>query len=148
MNDKEQDRKIICWYPNFLDCLSSTYGSRGLFRYVLCDNTNIPGEDKDPLLLNNYYGKSESLLEELVEHLPHERPIFKNDNFTVYMMIEQAVRGSSVESTIKYYSCGKVGHQAFKALIYNHAVETKYRSIMEQRMNLLQKSNGMGELIP
>ena len=60
-------------------------------RYVLLDNTKVPSEDKDPLLLNTYYGQSGSLLEEFIERLPHEGPIFKNDNATVYMMIEQSV---------------------------------------------------------
>ena len=91
VNDKEQDIKIIRWDPILLDCLSPTYGSRGPLRYVLCDNTEVPGEDEDPLLLNNYYGQSGSLLEELIESIPHEGTIFKNYNATVYMMIEQAV---------------------------------------------------------
>ena len=60
-------------------------------RCVLRGNTEVPGEEEDPLLLNTYCGHSGSLLEELIERLPHEEPIFKNDNTTVYMMIEQAV---------------------------------------------------------
>ena len=64
------------------------------------------------------------------------------------MMIEQAVRGYYVESTIKYYSCKKDGRSAFKAFISNHAIETKYRGIMKKRMNMMQNINVMGELIP
>ena len=45
VNDKEKDRKTIRWDPIFLDCLSSTYGSCGPLRYVLRDNTGVPGED-------------------------------------------------------------------------------------------------------
>ena len=96
MNDKNQDRKIIRWAPIFLDCLSSTYGYQSPLRYVLRDNTEVPVEDEDPLLLNTYYGQSGNILKELIERLPHEGPIFNNDNVTFYMMIEQAVRVSSV----------------------------------------------------
>ena len=104
VNDKDQDRKIIRWYPIFLDWISSTYGSRSSLHYVLCDNTEVPGEYYDPLLMNTYYGQSGSLLEEFIKRLPHEGPIFKNDNATVYMMIEKSFLGYSVESTIKSYS--------------------------------------------
>ena len=62
-NNKEQDRKIIRWAPIFLDRLSSTYGSRGPLRYVLRDNTDVPGEDENPLLMNTYYSQSGSLSE-------------------------------------------------------------------------------------
>ena len=136
--------KIIFWDPIILYCLLSAYGYHGPLCYVLCDNTDAPGEYKDPILLNTYYGQSEILLEEFIERLPHEGPIFKNDNATVYMMIDQAVQGSSIGSTIKSYSRKNYGRLAFKALISNHAGETKYRGIMKKRMNLLQniKWNG------
>ena len=113
-------------------------------RYVLRDSTEAPGEEEDLFLLNTYYGQSGNILKELIERLPHEGQIFKNDNATVYMMIKKAVRVSSVECTIKYYSRKKDGRSAFKALISNHAGETKYHGIMKKRMNLLQniKWNG------
>ena len=41
------------------------------------------------------------------------------------MMIDQAVRGYSVESTIKSYSRKNDGRSAFNALISNHSGETK-----------------------
>ena len=64
------------------------------------------------------------------------------------MMIEQAVRGSSVESTIKYYSCKKDGRSYFKALISNHAGETKYHGITKKSMNLLQNIKWNGKNYP
>ena len=121
VNDKEKDRKIIRWAPILLDYLSYTYESRGPLRYVLHDNTNVPGEDKYPLLLNNYYGQSGIILEDLIELLPYEGPIFNNDNATVYMMVDKVVQVSFVESTIKCYSYKKDVCSSFKALISNHA---------------------------
>ena len=64
------------------------------------------------------------------------------------MMIKKAVRVSSVECTIKYYSRKKDGRSAFKALISNHAGETKYRGIMKKRMNLLQNIKWNGRTYP
>ena len=84
----------------------------------------------------------------MIERLPIEGPIFKNDNAVVYMMIEQAVRGYSVESTIKYYSGKKDGRSSFKAMISNHAGETQFRGIMKNRMNLLQNITWNGRTYP
>ena len=148
VNDKEQDIKIIRKAPIFLDLLSCTYGSHGPLHYVPRDNTDIPEEDDDPSLLNTYYVQSGSLLEKLIERLPHEGPIFNNDNAMVYMMIEKAVRGPSVESTIKSYYHEKDGRSAFKALKINHAGETKYRGIIKKIMNLLQNIKCNGRTYP
>ena len=66
----------------------------------------------------------------------------------VYRMMGQAVRGDSVESTIKSYSHKKDGRSAVKELISNHAGKTKYHSIMKKRMNLLQNIKGNGRTYP
>ena len=63
-------------------------------------------------------------------------------------MMGQAVRGDSVESTIKSYSHKKDGRSAVKELISNHAGKTKYHSIMKKRMNLLQNIKGNGRTYP
>jgi hypothetical protein len=144
INDKDNERKVIKWVPIFLDCASRTYGSRGPLAYVLRDEVDVPSEIDDPLENNTYYGESGSLIEELIARLPHEGAIYKNDNATIYMMIEKCARGTSVESTIKGFARKKDGRGAFKALIANHAGETKYRSIMKKKMHQLQmiKWNG------
>ena len=87
-------------------------------------------------------------MEELFDSLPHKGPIFKNNNVMVYRMMGQAVRGDSVESTIKSYSHKKDGRSAVKELISNHAGKTKYHSIMKKRMNLLQNIKGNGRTYP
>jgi hypothetical protein len=144
VDDKDNDRKIIKWIPIFLDCTSRTYGSRGPLAYVLREEDTVPDEADDPLLLQAYYGQSGSLIEELIARLPHEGAIFKNDNATVYMMIEKSVRGTSVESTVKGFSRRKDGRGAYFALISNHAGDTKYRSIMKKKMNFLQNQTWNG----
>ena len=101
--DKDSDRKVIKWSPIFLDCLSRTLGSAGPLSYVLHDNVGVSSEIDDPLLPNTYYGSSGSLFDELTARLPHTGPIYKNDNATVFMLIEKAVCGTSVESTVKPY---------------------------------------------
>ena len=137
INDKDNDRKIIRWAPIFKDCLSSSFGSRGPLIYVLREEPEVPDEVIDPLLPNCYYGESGSLIAELESRLSHSGPIFKNDNATVYMKIEEDARRTSVESTIKSFSRRKDGRGAFQALISNHAGDVKHCSISKKRLNLL-----------
>jgi hypothetical protein len=112
--------------------------------HVLREDPEVPDEVIDPLLPNCYYGESGSLIAELESRLSHSGPIFNNDNATVYMKIEEAARGTSVESTIKSFSRRKDGRGAFQALMNNHAGEVKHRSISKKRLSLLQniKWNG------
>ena len=144
VNDKDREKKIIKWVPLFEDALSRTFGSKGPLVYVVRDNAEVPTEEEDPLLDNCHYGSAGSLVEELIKRLPHNGPIFKDDNKTVYMMVAKAVAGTSVESTINSFSRRKDGRGAFQALIANHAGDTKYRAIVKARNNLLQnvKWNG------
>ena len=144
VNDKDNDRKIIRWSPIFKDCLSSSFGPRGPLIYVLREDPEVPDEVTDPLLPGFYYGESGSLIAELEARLSHSGSIFKNDNATVYMKIEEATRGTSVESTIKSFSRSKDGRGAFQALMSNHAGEVKHRSISKKRLNLLQNINWNG----
>ena len=146
--DKDADRKVIKWAPIFLDCLSRTYGSKGPLSYVLRDTVEVPDEAEDPLGINAYYGRSGSLQAELVARLPHEGPIYNHDNTSVYLKIEKAARGTSVESTVKAFARRKDGRAAYLALIANHAGDTKYRSIMKKRMNLLQNTKWNGRAYP
>lgn len=148
INDKDNDRKVIKWAPIFLDCVSRTFGSRGPLAYVLRDAVEVPSEIDDPLLDQSYHGSSGGLLDELIARLPHTGAIFKNDNGTVYMMVEKAARGTSVESTVKSFARRKDGRGAFLAIIANHAGDVKYRSIMKKRMHLLQTLKWNGRAYP
>jgi hypothetical protein len=116
--------------------------------YILRDDPAVPDEVADPLLPNSYFGVSESLHEELAARLSHVGPIYKNDNTSVFLKIEKASRGTSVESTVKAFSRKKDGRGAYLALIANHAGDTKYRAILKTRMNLLQSIKWNGRSYP
>ena len=146
--DKDQDKKIIKWVPIFQDCASRTYGSRGPIDYILRDNVNVATEADNPLDNQAYYGTNGSLLSELTSHLPHTGAIYKNDNTTVYMMIEKAVRGTVCETTVKSFSRKKDGRGAFLALKANHSGDVKYRANYKKSMDLLQISKWTGRAYP
>ena len=162
INDRDNDRKIIRWAPIFLDSMEHHYGAKGPLRYVLRENATVLTELEDPLtehvvanpaagtdaVQGTYYGESGSLVEELIARLPHEGPIFRNDNATVFQKIEEAARGTSCESTIKAFARRKDGRGAFYALISNHAGDVKYRAIAKKRQNLLQNIKWTGNSYP
>ena len=100
ISDKENDRKVIKWVSVFQDCLARSYGVHGPLSYVLRDEPAVPAEVDDPLEANSYFGESGSMQDELTARLPHEGPIYKSDNYSVFLKIEKASRGTSVESTV------------------------------------------------
>ena len=105
--------------------------------YILRDEVAVPAEASDPLVGNEYFGTSGSLLGELTERLEHGDSLYSSDNKTVYMAIATACAGTSVESTIKTFNRTQNGRGAFMALMDHHAGDTKYCSIAKKRQNLL-----------
>ena len=148
ISDKDNDRRVIKWVPVLHDCLARSYGINGPLSYILREDSAVPTEAIDPLETDSYYGSSGSLHDELTARLPHSGPIYKNDNCSVFLKIEKASRGTSVESTVKAFSRRKDGRGAYLALIANHAGDTKYRAIHKKRMNLLQGIKWNGRSYP
>ena len=109
VSNKDKEKKIIKWVPLFEDALSRKFGSKGPLVYIVQYSDNIPDVGDDNLTANAHYGASGSILEELINLLPHAGNFFSDDNETVFMMISKAVSGTSVESTIKSYSRRKDG---------------------------------------
>ena len=86
-----------------MDCLSRTYGTKGPLGYILRENQEVPDEGEYPLQPNTYFRESGCLHDELIKRLPRTGPIYKHDNATVFLKIEKASRGTSVESTVKAF---------------------------------------------
>ena len=144
VKDSDKEKKVIKWAPVFMDCMSRTFGVKGPLAYVLRATVEVKPEAEDPLVANAYYGSSGSLQQELIDRLAHGDALYRSDNKTVYMHIEKACRGTSVASTVKTFSRTQDGRGAYLALIDHHAGDSKYRSILKSKMNLLQnvKWNG------
>ena len=104
INDRDAKRKVIKWVPIFLDCMSRTFGAKGPLRYVLREQSETPTELEYPLDVNVHYSTSGNLIDELVSRLHHMGPIYRNDNKSVFLKIDEATRGTSVESTVKAFS--------------------------------------------
>ena len=116
--------------------------------YVIRESSTVPIEVENPLNLDSYHGNSGIPRGELVSRLFHNGMIYKHDNPSVYMNIEKAERGTSVGSIVRAFSRLKYGRGVYIALVYNHAGNTKYGSIINNCINLLQKVKWNGRLYP
>ena len=148
VKDSDKEKRVIKWAPVFLDCMSRTFGVKGPLAYVLRTDVAVPDQATDPLPQNSYFGASGSLVQELINRLPHGDALYRSDNKTVYMHIEKACRGTSVASTVKTFSRSQDGRAAYFALIDHHAGDSKYRTILKSKMNLLQNTKWNGRSYP
>jgi hypothetical protein len=77
------------WIDSFTDCLYRTFGIRDCpLLYVTRKDVEVPSEVDDPLVPFKTYGESGSVLDELINRLTHDDPLYKSDNATVYSMLE------------------------------------------------------------
>lgn len=136
-------RNIVIWQHGvqhhiFLDSVTYIYDIHEPLNYVLVDDPVVPNEADDALELELYFGVSGSLCEELIRRLVHTGAIYGDDNTSILIKIEKAMREITVESTVRAFLHHKDGHGAFQAIITNHTGDTKYHVILRKCMNLLQ----------
>ena len=99
------------WVESFEDCLLRTFGVRSCpLLYVIRDDEQVPSEVDDPLLIGSAFGRSGSVLDELVTRLSHTDPLFKSNNSVIYSLLEEATRGTVyaqllIRMQINYKAC-------------------------------------------
>ena len=104
-----------------------TYGIRDcLLLSVIRDTFEIPDEASDPIKLGCSYGRSYSVLEEIISNLDHVNPLNKSNNDSVYSMMEEASRGNVYAPTINPYARNKNGRAAWKAMVSSCTVQDKW----------------------
>ena len=122
LKDQDNDLKLpmlskntppLKWCESFKHYLANTFGVRNIpLSYVVREKVEVdpevaaggvlnPDITYDPLQPNKSYGSSGSVLEDLISRSGHDHALYKTDNATVYILIEQAARSSSYSSTIK-----------------------------------------------
>ena len=133
------------WVESFKDCLLRTFGVRSApLLYVIRDEVQVPAEAEDPLIAGSSFGRSGSVLDELVTRLSHDDPLFKSDNSAVYSMLEEAARGTSYAPTIKPYARTKDGRAAYMSMISSHAGLDKWEKLQKDKTNFLMNTKWNG----
>ena len=90
-----------------------------------------PDVTYDPCLENKAHGKSGSVLEDMIRRTSHTHALFKQDNATVFTMIEEAARSTHYSNTIQPFKRGKNGRGAWKALLTSHVGGDKWEDIIK-----------------
>ena len=89
--------------------------------YVIRVDPLVPAEVDDPLVAGSGFGSSGSVLEELIKRLAQNHPLFKSDDAAVSSLLEEAVRGTRFEATIKTFTKRKQGRNAYLTIVSSHA---------------------------
>ena len=142
----QKNQVPIKWIESFKDCLYRTFGIRGCpLLYVIRPEVEVPPEANDPLLPTKTYGESGSVLDELINRLLHDNPLFKSDNAKVYSMLEEATRGSIYASTVKPHSRRKDGRAAWTAMVSSHAGKDKWEQLQKDKTKFLMNTKWNGK---
>ena len=133
------------WVDSFKDCLSRTFGLRHTpLSYIIRDVVIPVLGTEDPLQQGRAFGSSGSVVDELVLRLDHDDSLFKTDNKTVYLMLEEATRSSIYASTVKSYSKTKDGRVAFLSMVASHAGKDKWEKLVKDRTKFLMNTKWNG----
>ena len=76
LSDKDGDHKVINWIPAIQDHCLMCFGALRPLAYIIREKSELLPEAEDPLDNTSYYGKSGSLIQELVKRVPHSGPIY------------------------------------------------------------------------
>lgn len=138
--------QITKWTDTFNDFCWKVIGARNIpLAYVIRDRVDV--EPNPPPLSpgKSYSASSGSVEAELVERASHDHALYRSDNAKIYSFIEEAVRSSQYNASIKPFQRAKDGRGAYKALVSQHAGKDKWEAelkVQEDRvMNRVWKGN-------
>jgi hypothetical protein len=136
---------IIKWTEAFTDFLHRKIGVRMVpLAYVVREVVLPPAPP--PLATNLPYSDQHGSVEgELVARTSHNHPLFRDDNSSVYYLLEEATRGTSYAPTIKPYQRTKQGREAWRSLVNQYAGEDKWQSELKRQDDLLHNRQWKGQ---
>ena len=133
------------WIESFKECVYRTYGVRKTpLSYLVRANDDVPTEAEDPLINGKPYGEAGSVIDELINRLDLSDVLSKQDNSTLYSMLEEATRGTIYATTVTSNSRGKDGRKAWLAMTSSHAGDDKWDSLFTEKSKFIMnvKWNG------
>ena len=129
---------VIKWMEAFQDFLNRKIGNRNIpLAYIIHDVLNPPAT-APPLAPGQphslEYGSVEA---ELIARASHAHALFCNDNFDLYLLLEEATRGTQYVASIKPFQQHRDGEGARKALTSQYAGKDKWEAEIKKQKQLL-----------
>ena len=127
------------WMDSIRLHLRLVYGGRDSnLLYLIREDDAVPAPAPTTAAGLPHTADGGSVEGDLEMRLSHVHPLFDDDNAKLYQIIEEAIRGSAFEASIKPFETTQNGHAAFKALTSQHAGKAKYRVMLKQAKDYVQ----------
>ena len=146
---KDQDIKLMLfrkntvtlrWFEAATTFLSAYIGARNCPLAYVTRELAVPDPHRPALLIDKCYSdEHDSIKNELVAFLCHDHTLYKDDNAKVYELLEEALRGSTMDPTIQPYKRRKDGRRAWIALNEQHAGKDKWITELAKEEVLLKQ---------
>ena len=108
---------IIKWIEVFKDRLTRVIGERNIPLSYLIRENDIAAVIVPPLAADKAYSiEHGSVEEELVTIKTHTDTLYREDNKSLYHMLQEGVRNTPCAASLKPFMRGKYGEEAFLAL--------------------------------
>ena len=127
------------WIDSFTDYCNNVFGVRKTpLAYVIRKDVDPLPETRpagnttaniDPLKPNKSFGNGGSVLNDLVDRLSHDHPLFQTDNAKIFSALETATRSTTYSSTVKTFATKRDRRRAFLALKRNYAGSDKWEAL-------------------
>ena len=136
---------IINWTEAFFDFLHRVIGERTIpLAYVVRTEAEVPVAV--PALANGQpYGEEYGSVEaELIARASHNHPLFREDNASVYFLLEEATRSTGYAASIKPFQREKNGRAAWLAIVGQYAGEDKWRALIKTSEDMIHNRRWKG----
>ena len=138
-----KDTQNLSYFEDhFIEWCDTNVGLQGAkYKYVIRNNPTAPL----PLAIDLPYAEEfGSVEEELAAYCTHEHPRFRQDNATVFTILEKALRNTAFYSTLRPFSRSKNGREAWIALRSQYLGEDKRRAEIREVEDILNNREWKG----
>ncbi len=140
-----KNQAVHNWVDLFILYLSQTVGVHNapldyIVRAIMAVNATPPACQ----LGNPHSMETESIGSDLTARMPHNHPLYKVDNGSVFDLIESTVCGRDIAATIAPFRCAWDGHGALLALQSQHAGKAIYDQFLKEAKNVLKNRQWSG----
>ena len=113
--------------------------------YVIHDTVDVPSDA--PTLMPNqpYAAEYESVEEETIDRAAHIKPLYHDDNASLYFYLEEATHSNMYKNSIQPYSQRKDGRGAWFAITNHYSGKDKWGAELKKQDDLLHNYKCKGK---